>query len=295
MNYKKFSGAGSVALLIVTVVILALATRAGAQNKYEVLHKFKGGKGGVNPYAGLVFDGAGNLYGSTLGGGTYGDGVVFKLTPKTDGKWIQSVLHTFRESDGVGSYGRLTLDSAGSLYGTSIQGGAYGYGVVFKLAPNSDGTWTESVLHSFNLDGKDGFQLSGGLVFDVAGNLYGTTMYGGDTNAGCNWGWTGCGTVFKLAPNPDSSWTENVLYSFADGPDGASPATGLLFDNDGNLYGTARLGGVFKLVPNPDGSWTESVIAGMREGPSDLVFDATGNLYFTTWGYGSRGLGAVGN
>jgi uncharacterized repeat protein (TIGR03803 family) len=178
------------------------------------------------------------------------------------------------------------------LYGTSIQGGAYGYGVVFKVAPNSDGTWTESVLHSFNLDGKDGFHLTGGLVFDVAGNLYGTTMFGGDTSAGCDWGWAGCGTVFKLAPNPDGSWTENVLYSFADGSDGASPETGLLFDNDGNLYGTARVGGVFKLVPNSDGSWTESVIAGMQE-PSDLVFDATGNLYFTTWGYGSRGLGAV--
>src|SRR5207245_4095089 len=131
----------------------------------------------------------------------------------------------------------------GNLYGTSSQGGNDGVGVVFKLTPNQDGSWTESVLHSFT-GGTDGAYPESGLIFDQAGNLYGTTSVGGgSTKSDCYN--VGCGTVFKLEAKSDGSWTESVLYSFCllgACRDGAEPIASLIFDQTGNLYGTTLAG-----------------------------------------------------
>jgi uncharacterized repeat protein (TIGR03803 family) len=269
----------------------------------SILHVFKGADGG-NPYAGLVLDAAGNLYGTTAGGGASNEGTVFKLHPNSDGTWTERVLHNFScGSDGCSPQGELIFDAIGNLYGTTARG-AYGGGIVFKLAPNPDGSWTESILHMFGSQSRvDGLVPSARLVFDSAGNLYGTTSQGGDP---CNNPAAGCGVVFKVAPNPDGTWTETVLYRFSGGSDGASPWGAVIFDAAGNLYGTTVSGGtnnscalwewkgcgvVFKLAPSPDGIWTELVLHSFTGGAdgcspqAGLIFDSAGNLYGTTaWG-----------
>ena len=267
-----------------------------------ILYAFTGADG-ANPYAGLIFDAAGNLYGTTyLGGSTacpYGCGVVFKLKPNPDGTWTESVLHSFTGPDGAAPLAGLIFDAAGNLYGTTANGGADNNGVVFKLTPGPDGTWTESVLYSFT-GGADGANpWLAGLVFDAAGNLYGMTEGGGGS---------GRGVVLKLTPNPDGTWTESVLHSFT-GPDGSFPFAGLILDAAGNLYGTTDDGGsggctdgcgvVFKLAPNPDGTWTESVLYSFRllgggaRPHAGLTFDAAGNLYGTTLKGGAYDYGVV--
>jgi uncharacterized repeat protein (TIGR03803 family) len=298
MNYKKFLGAASAALMIVIVVTLVLAPGAWAANQYKVLHKFNNKANGAYSDAGLIIDAAGNLYGTTAGGGHVslcdgdGCGVVFKLTPNADGSWTESMLYKFNLSDGAEPDAGLIFDAAGNLYGTTAFGGASGHGTVFKLAPNQDGSWTESVLHSFNF--TDGAVPLAGLIFDAAGNLYGTTVDGGAYEYG---------TVFKLAPNQDGSWTESMLHSF-NNSDGAYPVAGLIFDAAGSLYGTtggdsfSNAGKVFKLAPNQDGSWTESVlhsfIGSDGEYPyAGLIFDAAGNLYGTTYEGGASNYGTV--
>ena len=297
-------------------VVWKLAPNPKGSRTVNLLHQFGGGDGAA-PHAGVVLDAAGNLYGTTQDGGGSGTvcsggcGVVFKLAPNPDGTWTESVLHRFTGPDGNQPLAGLNFDAAGNLYGTTLYGGTQEEGTVFKLAPNSNGTWTESVLYSFT--GPDGAGPAAGLTFDAAGNLYGTTIYGGP--AGCN-GETGemCGVVFKLAPNPDGTWTESVLHSFfTAGDDGAGPYAGLTLDEAGNLYGTTVQGGsaactdgcgvVFKLVPSADGTWTESVLhrfTGGADGAgpwAGLVFDAAGNLYGTTIQGGSaactNGCGVV--
>jgi uncharacterized repeat protein (TIGR03803 family) len=236
----------------------------------------------------MVFDAAGNLYGTTTGGGSHREGTVFKLAPNSHGSWTESVLHSFTGADGSSPYAAVVCDTIGNLYGTTYFGGADGAGTVFKLVPNSDGSWTESVLYSFT-GGTDGGRPTAGVTFDAAGNLYGTTPQGGNLSA-CNL--AGCGVVFKLTPNQEGSWTESVLYTFTGGTDGSVPFGTLIFDALGSLYSTTSVGGagngtVFKLHPNSDGSWSESVLYSFTAGkdgayPSGLVFDTSGNLYGTT-------------
>jgi len=347
--------------LAVLAMVLMLPTGAGAASKYNVLHRFTSKDGVVtntsvfdaagNLYGTtlkvvyklapnshgswtesvlyrfcslkncadgdapttLIFDAAGNLYGTTQLGGGFGDGTVFKLTPNSDGSWTESVLYSFTGgADGRQPlYGGVIFDATGNLYGTASGGGDLacnapsGCGVVFKLTLNSHGSWTESVLYSFT-GGADGQSPSDvGVIFDATGNLYGTASGGGDL--ACN-APSGCGVVFKLTPNSHGSWTESVLYSFTGGADGAYPASGLVFDSAGSLYGTTPSGGnlsdcingcgvVFKLTPNSDGSWTESVLHSFANHPAanpytGLVFDATGNLYGTTL-YGGPVNGGV--
>jgi uncharacterized repeat protein (TIGR03803 family) len=256
----------------------------------SILHAFTGGADGAVPTAGLIFDGAGNLYGTTeLGGSAACDcGVVFELAPNSDGTWTESVLHSFTNADGYYPNAGLILDTAGNLYGTTTFGGAGDGGVVFKLAPNPDGTWTESVLHSFPENRTDGIEPYAGVIFDAAGNLYGTTQEGGAYFSG---------VVFKLAPDPDGTWTESVLYTFTGGADGGGPRAGMIFDATGNLYGTTAGGGsakcgdgcgaVWKLARNPNGTWTESILHAFTGADGDspsagVIFDAAGNLFGTT-------------
>ena len=222
--------------------------------KTTTLYRFSGGSDGCFPAPGVILDTAGNLYGVTVqGGAAYcnsGYGVVFELD--TTGKL--TVLHTFGGGDGAYPSSVLRFDSAGNLYGTTSAGGSSttcggGCGAVFELAPNADMSWTESVLYSFCSVNAcaDGEEPNGGpLARDAAGNLYGTTYFGGAFR--CNG--SGCGTVFKL----DTTGTLTTLHSFTGGADGAFPPAGVIMDKAGTLYGTTAGGGDRKCaIGNGDG------------------------------------------
>jgi uncharacterized repeat protein (TIGR03803 family) len=263
----------------------------------KVLHSFKGSDG-ANPFAGLIADSKGNLYGTTTSGGAPQQGVVFKLTPSE----TETVLYSFCSkpncSDGNLPAGGLIADSSGNLYGTTQFGGASGNGVVFKLSPSG----TEKVLHSFK--GSDGAFPAGGLIADSSGNLHGMTGNGGASGKGC--GGAGCGTVFKLSP----SGTEKVLHSFCSKPncsDGANPFASLIADKEGNLYGTTGSGGakspvcgggcgtVFKLTPGGALTVLHSFTGGSDGAipTAELLADSKGNLYGTARGGGASGKGVV--
>src|SRR5215468_7698755 len=153
---------------VALIVVLVLAPGASAARKYKVLYSFSGGADGGQPGAGLIFDGAGNLYSTTSQGGTYGNGVVFELIHNSDGSWTEGVLYSFTGgSDGGTPYSALTFDTKGNLYGTTSVGGTYGYGTVFQLTP-SGGGWTETVIYSFT-GGSDGANPWYGVIFDAAG------------------------------------------------------------------------------------------------------------------------------
>lgn len=238
------------------VLCSLLATVVWSQPTEQVLYNFKGGSDGAEPDASLVFDGAGNLYGTTYYGGANGSGTVFELTPSKAG-WTETVLHSFTGSDGALPSAGLILDGGGNLYGTTQAGGAAGFGVVFELSPSRAG-WTETVLYSFT-GGNDGRGPVGGVVFDSGGNLYGTTSGGGYPIGG--------GTVFELTPS-GGGWTENILYAFnaSNGaPNGSGLHAGVVFDRAGNLYGTTVFGGtnywgtIFELTPS-NGNWIETTL-----------------------------------
>ncbi len=213
--------------------VTLLATGASAAD-VKVLHNFGGSvQDGQIPFWGaLTLDRDGNLYGTTLDGGGREGGTVFELTPEGNGFWKVIILHSFGlGSEGSGPAGGVIFDSSGNLYGTTLHGGVHDRGTVFELSPAGDGKWTHTILHSFN-ESTHGWEPSGTLIFDSAGNLYGTTMYGGLNG--------GRGSVFELSPGEDGKWTETVLHSFDGKNDGAYPAAGLVFDAVGNLYGRRR-------------------------------------------------------
>jgi uncharacterized repeat protein (TIGR03803 family) len=280
--------------LLVLMIVIAVMPAAWARSEYTTLHRFTDGKDGGFPIGSLIFDGAGNLYGTTGEGGAYGWGTVFELSPNVDGSWTESVLYSFCSaancSDGREPGANVILDGAGDLYGTTVFGGSFGGGVVFRLRPAGDGRWKESVLYSFcsATNCSDGNGSDAGLVFDGAGDLYGTTVKGGAF---------GGGVVFKLRPAGGEKWKESVLYSFcsaANCSDGSEPGAGVIFDGTGNLYGTTGLGGAlgwgvaFELIPTEIGVWKEKVLHHFRAGAdgadpfAGLIFDAAGNLYGTT-------------
>jgi uncharacterized repeat protein (TIGR03803 family) len=290
-------------MVIVTVTLLVTGTHATAQQE-TVLLSFNG-LGGSGPLDGLIFDAAGNLYGTTNQGGAYAPnsgGTVFQLTPKAGGGWIQNVLHSFGASgDGAFPSAGLVADASGNLYGTTPTGGAYNNGTVFELKLTTSG-WTELILHNFNNNGRDGFNPSAGLIFDDSGNLYGTTRFGGPYTCAVS----GCGTVFELTPQADGRWTEKILHSFGQtSTDGYQPLAGLIFDASGNLFGTTYFGGaffegtVFELTRRPNGTWLERIPHHFNANGTDgfnpaagLVLDAAGNLYGTTY-QGGHNLGTV--
>ena len=304
---------------VVLVVLAGALVSPGAGwagSKFKTLYTFTGDNDGSAPVAGLIFDQAGNLYGTTAAGGSgtgcnsNNCGTVFKLTPNGDGSWTKSVIHSFNNDgvDGQGPNTDLTFDQAGNLYGTtpvggksSCPGGVVGCGIIFQLTPNSDGSWTENVIHSFS--GTDGQLPAGPLILDQAGGFYGTTAYGGRNN--CND--IGCGTVFRLTPNGDGTWRENILHSFR-GADGSNPGGSLVLDGAGNLQGTTSNGGadticpdcgtVFQLTPKQDGSWKETVLHSFHRydgvNPfAGVISDTAGNLYGTTPTGGPNGYGTV--
>jgi uncharacterized repeat protein (TIGR03803 family) len=349
--------------MMITLVAMAwlLLGVANAASSEKVLYTFQGGTDGANPSAGVIFDKAGNLYGPTAGGGTYGYGTVYKLSRESGG-WKETILYSFSGApDGEAPLlGSLVMDSQGNLYGTTALGGnrcgvttcgvvyevdtngvetvihrftgqdgqrpmstlifdshgdlfgttvgdlVKGGGVVFELMPGSNGTWEEKTLYMFTgwKDGGDGAGPMSGVIFDKAGNLYGTTSSGGNIV-----GTAGCGVVFELQPSGDS-WNESVLYRFNCAADGGVPYAGVVL-RGGNLYGTTDLGGnddgrgdgvVFELEPGSSG-WSESVLYtfnGRTDGhtaDTGVIFDKTGNLYGATvyggWRYCDMGCGTV--
>jgi uncharacterized repeat protein (TIGR03803 family) len=213
--------------------------KVDASGKETVLHRFTGGADGASPYGGLIQDGAGNLY------GTAQTGTVFKLD--ATGKF--TVLHTLNETEGCYSSASLFRDAAGNLYGTASGCGEFGSGTVFKVAPSGKTT----VLYNFT-GGTDGGGPYGSVVRDKAGNLYGSTGFGGDLTSLCAQvnNTPGCGVVFKI----DTTGQYTVLHAF-DGTDGQWAYYGVIQDASGNLYGTTAEGGtptcfcgtVFKIEP----------------------------------------------
>lgn len=298
-------------------VVFKLTPTAHGPWDETVLYTFTGAADGSEPFGNPTFDSSGNLYGTTSIGGNndgcgpppYGCGVVFKLTPSAGGPWTESVLYAFNGStDGAFPYtDGVTFDSRGNLYGVTKFGGDLsvncqgvpGCGVVYQLAPTSSGPWTETVLHAFT-GGADGGSPLFGVILDSGGNVYGTTLGGGDTTRPyCHIvSRPGCGVVYELA---QGTWDETVLYAFTGGKDGAYGNSPLLFDSAGNLYGEDSGGGdlaaadcdhgcgvVFKLTLADEGPWTESVLytfTGGADGAgpeSNLFFDSAGNLYGVT-------------
>jgi len=256
--------------------------------KEKILYNFDAlnGKDGGTPLDGVIFDGAGNLYGTTEIGGLYDFGTVFELTPKAGGGWKEKILHNFNPNtkDGSAPNASLVFDAAGNLYGTTLEGGASGLGTVFELSPKTGGGWKETLLHSFNSKGKDGYFPFAPVIFDGSGNLYGATSVGG-TKFG--------GTVFELSPKTGGGWTEKILYNFGY-PGATDPFGKLIFDGSGNLYGTEgangpdNAGSVFELTLQSTGKWTQTVLHNFDVTDGDLpyagvIFDASGNLYGTTF------------
>jgi uncharacterized repeat protein (TIGR03803 family) len=262
----------------------------GAKWTETVLYSFAGGTDGDNPESGLLKDSAGNLYGTTLGCCGIAYGTVFELSRSRDG-WTEQVIYSVETTSLAG----LTMDDAGNIFGI-------GNDSVFELSPNGEGGWTPTVIHTFTgPQTKDGWSAQGTPVLDSFGNLYGTTVYGGEK---------GQGTVYKLIPGKKGQWRERILHSFQGFPrDGGGPSGGVVLDADGNIYGTTVIGGkfgsrygdgtIFELVaPLGNGRYKEKVLRNFdgRDGSDpmgSLFLDESGNLYGTTYSGGSSSAGVV--
>jgi len=278
---------------------------------YSVLHVFKGGQDGSYPLGSLVFDTAGDLYGTTVSGGgnskscTDGCGTVFELTPTSGGGWTESTIYRFQGgNDAAAPLGGVVFDGNGNLYGATADGGTdCGCGTVFELSPGSE-RWTEQILYRFQggYDNTDAAYPNSGLIFDASGNLYGTSEGGGE--GPCSGSLGGCGTVFEMSPKSGGGWTESVLYRFQGYRDGQDPF-GVVLDPSGNLYGSTTLGGsksdcgtVFELTPQSGGNWNETILHRFRCDkaggyPDGVILDPAGNIYGSTMGLGVVTEGTV--
>jgi uncharacterized repeat protein (TIGR03803 family) len=300
------------------MLLLMIPTVVEAQT-LSVLHSFRGAGDGGNPLTGLAMDRTGNLYGTTSTGGYMGGacssvdgcGTVFRLS-RRNGSWIFATLYEFQGGeDGESPQSAVTIGPDGAIYGTTLYGGAfgcslgYGCGTVFKLTPGSSichaafCSWTETIIYDFAEGAPNGISSPyGGVIFDNAGNLYGTAFAGGIGVCA-----RACGVVYKLTQS-DGEWTLTPIYTFTGGKDGASPMSTLFMDGYGHLYGTAAYGGseqfgtVFELTPSGP-MWTFHLLYTF-EGQSDggiptagLVMDGHGNLYGDTPIGGSNDGGVV--
>ncbi len=298
MPAKRFSLALNLGLAFLFTAFFS-GTPVAAQTE-TILHTFTNAKNdGGYPRAGLIFDKAGNLYGTTSEGGSANGGTVYELKPNGSGGWGLSVIYSFPYDPKYGAdlVSGVIFANGGNLYGTTPLGGSFNDGRVFELVPKTGGGWSEQLLHNFGQSGTDGIRPNG-VIADAAGNLYGTTVYGGSEKCFI----INCGTVFEMTQK-DGHWIEQILYNFQEnGTDGTNPYFGLVLDNEGNLYGTTEYGGtygqgtVFELSPAAGGVWTEQVIhsfgasgdGGYGQG---LIFNG-GNLYGATSNGGS-GAGNV--
>jgi len=363
MQGKRFLLGHAIGLAFLAVALFLTSVFSSAQTE-TVLHSFNTPRG-ANPAAGLVFDAAGNLYGTTVNGGRFNNGTVFELVHQ-GGHWSNVILHAFSGShlhdtlDGAAPYSTLVFDGAGNLYGTtSLAGSAANCGAVFQLSPQAGSIWTESLIYTIPMCAPN-FGLLSSLTFDPTGNLYGTMTADCEPPVSCN-------AVFQLSPQAGGGWTERSMCpheceSFwneliagvildasgnlygtgnlgsedagyyggvwelhdqavlplvifdVDGYNGAKPRGSLIFDAAGNLYGTTSGGGlpdsgctlgcgvVFELSPGAHATspWSEKVLHNFTGNGGDgdlpyanLVFDAAGNLYGTTSAGGAYGYGTV--
>ncbi|MBA3914501.1 MAG: hypothetical protein H0X25_11795 [Acidobacteriales bacterium] len=217
--------------------VFELSPQPGGLWKYSLLHSFAAFDGdGSLPCGAVSFDGAGNLYGTTLGGGVYNHGTVYQLFP-SGGRYKYKIIWSFSGTnhEGEQSYSTPAIDAAGNLYGVTwvqaLEGGRPGS--VWELSPQAGGSWSETILYT--LRGKPGVGKTQGVVFGPGGNLFGASFEGGVN---------GEGTVFELSPKAGGGWRTTVLYSFgqASSTDGSFPE-GITFDSQGNLFGTTSAGG----------------------------------------------------
>lgn len=288
---------------LIMIMTVALSQLSSAQTESNIFLFNKGTD--FWPQGGLLEDGAGNLYGTTRGGGTYGVGTVYELSPPavSGATWNQTILYSFVPYGGGGyvPISDLVKDKNGALYGTFYFGGdpTCNCGGVYKLTPPAvtGGAWTESAIYNFKT--SDGhLPTTGALALTPNGTLYGTTLQGGTWNSG---------VLYKLATKDGITYTESVLYSFGNLNDASTPNGPILLDSKGFLYGVTSLGGafnqgtVFKYVPAANGNpAVESVLfsfGGSKASGStpvgDLVFDASGNIYGVTTYGGSANDGLV--
>ncbi len=305
-NFYGVAGGGSTACTDGCGLVFKISP-FGDLWKETVLHSFTGGSDGYNPLK-IVLDSAGDIYGVTQQGGANGGGVVFKMTPRSDGGYRFLTLHAFPDGSSDGLLPTtIVLDSKGNVYGgtASDQAGdchTYGCGVIFRLSPTATGTWGESILHHFT-GVPDGMSPYGNMILDGADNLYGTTSSGGVACDGNN---LGCGSVYQLTYS-SGSWSESILYTF-DFTNGESPAS-LVEDASGNLYGVTVFGGlnngscysgcgtVFELSPSTSG-WTGSSIYQLPSNGADglqpnAVITNGGNLYIAMTDFEQGEYGGV--
>jgi len=300
----------------------ALSPSALGGGRYKVLHNFGAGKDGPGFASGpLLLGRNGNLYGNTYS-------ISFQLTPQPDGRWKETILHTFTSGDGS-PWGAFIFDEAGNLYGTTVAGGGvfeltsiggtwnfsvlythgagpgllmdragnlygsigpgnyFGIGAIGELSHGST-TWTYTDL--FNFNPKVGYAPPAPPIWDGKGNMFGAAEDGGISQPAC-WTSSGCGVIFKMMPSGDGTWTYHILHRFASYPtDGQSPDGGLVLGASGGLYGVTGLGGVhdhgtvFKFTFR-GGQWRQTVLYdfpncadGCYPGRTP-VFDKLGDLY----------------
>lgn len=301
-----------------TGTVFELAAQAGGGYTFKVLSEF-GGADGANPYGTLVMDGHGNLFGTAVYGGLYGNGTVFELSPSPAGGYTLKRLHHFSaftsttsgmqgvNNDGANSYAGLLLDAGGDLFGTCNVGGRYGNGTIYELIPDGAGGYSFKTLRSFsalsqaasNLDGANPYAA---LAADPNGSLYGTTYYGGPN---------GQGTVFMLSPDGSGGWVFRRLHSFTFA-DGHLPVGSVTLDANGDLFGTTPFGGangtgtVYELEATGGGDYTfrklhafsalDTDTGANRDGfrtYATLALDGQGNLYGAASQGGTYAAGTV--
>jgi uncharacterized repeat protein (TIGR03803 family) len=276
-------------------VVYELSPAADGSWTETVIYSFAGGNDGKNPHAGIIFDKAGNLFGTTFMGGRYDAGTVFELSPAIGGGWTEKVLYSFlpHHNDAITPSFPLVMDASGNLFGCAL-GGAEGIGAVFELTPVANGRWKESVILDGDVDGSY-FQ---GLAFDQAGNLYVEAFYGGTA---------GNGTIQRLT-HTAAGWQRGIVHSFQAGSDGSNPEGGLTFQPPNRILGVTPSGGTFdygtafKLVPAQGGTWSETILYnfGTDGGSSDaispifpLTIGGPGKVFGLTGAGGSLGQGAA--
>jgi uncharacterized repeat protein (TIGR03803 family) len=275
-------------------VVFELSPASGGAWTEKTIYAFKGGTLDTDlPCTELLFDTQGNLFGGTCPDFSGHIGAIYELTPGTGNTWSEKVVYPFT-SQAYFPGPRLAFDSQGRLYGSAYRT-TNGGGGVFQLSPQSNGTWTETILHEFNLNNGDGYYPRGGVILDSAGNIYGTTTSGGKTLSG---------TVFELTPKAGGGYSESIILNFSGSGNGYSPSTPLIMDAQGNLFGTTQNGGahnnegiVFELSPTAT-KWTETVLYSFGPqpdgfSPTGIVLGGQGILYGTT-ANGGNGCDFVG-
>lgn len=270
----------------------------GKASTTQIIYSFGGGADGEYLDTDVEVDAAGNLYGTSVLGGTFGGGTVWQLS-LVGGKWVHKVLYNFTGSaDGGEPYKGVTVDAAGNLYGTAVTGGSGscegGCGVTYKLTKNGS-TWTQTVLHAFT-GGEDGSGPGSRVTLDKQGNVYGMTPTGGAF---------GLGTIYVLRPKENDTWNLQVLHTFTGGVDGSSGSAGKMVFHQGALFGAATTGGkygsgtIFRLKPRNRGQWTYQPIYSFLGGLDGvfpyggLTIDLSDNIFGTTYYGGTDGVGTV--